>query len=193
MATAETNMFTTGVLDRADIQSRMYYCKASNGLGCLACILFRVEGKYNSAPTTVMVTPTSERQMLTLRDMLVPSITRKLKVGYLHFLVTEAQPEKRIDLQLDRSQTYQIQKNREKTKAILQPLIFCGSYGLNIRGKVDHGDVIIGENATSGVYRGLLTFLYRQETRSLKAKLKTAKKNTLCPRKKRPPSMFKNY
>ena len=109
------------------------------------------------------------------------------------FLVTEAQPEKRIDLQLDRSQTYQIQKNREKTKAILQPLIFCGSYGLNIRGKVDHGDVIIGENATSGVYRGLLTFLYRQETRSLKAKLKTAKKNTLCPRKKRPPSMFKNY
>jgi len=102
------------------------------------------------------------------------------------FLVTEAQPEKRIDLQLDRSQTYQIQKNREKIKAILQPLIFCGSYGLNIRGKVDHGDVITGENATSGVFRGLLTFLYRQETRSLKASSRRPRR-THCVHEKMTP------
>jgi len=38
------------------------------------------------------------------------------------FLATEAHPEKRIDFQLDRSQTYRIQENRGKIKAILQPL-----------------------------------------------------------------------
>jgi len=93
------------------------------------------------------------------------------------FLATETHPEKRIDFQLDRSQTYRIQENRGKIKAILQPLIFCGSYGLAIRGKVDHGDDITGENATSGVFRGLLHLLIQTGNKELETQLKTAKKN----------------
>ena len=34
----------------------MSFCKASNGVGCLCCILFPTEGKFSSAPTEVFVT-----------------------------------------------------------------------------------------------------------------------------------------
>lgn len=169
-------------VSRLDKYPWMYYCKTSNGVGCLACILFSrpTDGKYNAVPTEVMVSRphTNFRKTNVDADKHAGIQYHKdAEARLVAFMETEANPDKRIDFRLHQQNTATVHENRRKIKALLQPLVFCGSYGLAIRGKVDHGDVISGENALSGVFRGLLHLLVQTGNKQLETQLKTAKKN----------------
>lgn len=70
-----------------------------------------------------------------------------------------------------------VQENKEKLKSIMMPLLFCAQYGLALRGKRGHGNIMTGENATSGVFRGLLHLLVATGNKQLENQLTVAKKN----------------
>ena len=138
-----------------DVFPWMYYCKSSNGVACLACILFPKDGKFMSCPTEVMVTRPHTNFKKTNADAKAHESSQSHKEATARFFAFQDSyhnPSHRIDLRMNMQEQLTVQENKEKLKSIMMPLLFCAQYGLALRGKRDHGNIMTGENATSGVF-----------------------------------------
>jgi len=155
----------------------LYYSKKGNGSVCIACRLFNVEGKFGSTENFV------ERVHTNFKKFNVDAMEHSKSAHHLAsttrlkaFITTENQPQQRIDFRMNSLQQQQVETNRQKIKAILKPLIFCGQYGLPLRGRYDSGFTLDDENQ-SGVFNGLLQLLASSGESVLQQHLSTAKKN----------------
>jgi len=153
------------------------YSSSTAGLGCLACCLFPSEAKYGQSQVFISKPYSNWKDAQPDLQRHAASQYHKWSEAKLKaFIATSNQPHRRIDSVLVREEKELVEKNRQVIKVILRGLIFCGRYGLALRGHRD--DNLPDDLENKGVFAGVLKLMMESGDTVLEDHLKTAARNS---------------
>ncbi len=150
------------------------YSKRTDGLFCLACVLFpdlshRRAKKLIDSPYSNWKDAKSDLKMHSTLEYHKNSMA-KLNA----FKQTYKNTSTRIDVTITNNNISRIQQNRESIKCILKCLEFCGRQGIALRG---HRDDDTCSSFNSGNFKALLKFRVEAGDKTLSSHLESCKKN----------------
>ena len=150
------------------------YSKHDNGLYCLSCTLFPVEGQCHRAK--LLITKPYQCYKDAHADFQKHSLLEYHKNSYsmlLSFLQVKEGKQQRIDLSLSTENRLLWQRNRIFLNKTLE---FCGRQGIALRGHLDDST---SECSNQGNFKALLNFRIDAGDFALDEHLKTGAKNFL--------------
>lgn len=154
------------------------YSASRKGLGCLACILFPTHSKHGIADK--LISKPFDNWKSAAKDFedhgaLHYHLQSAAKLhAFIETVISKSQP--RLEDVLDREDKSLITKNRNVMASIVKSLLFCGRYGLSLRG---HRDNDLKESlAHKGVFAGLLSLMIESGDGTLREHLNRCAKNS---------------
>lgn len=153
------------------------YSSSTKGLGCLACILFPTQFKHGIADNLISKPYDNWKdaaQELAAHSTVYYHLQSEAKLqAFIETYITKSQV--RVDTLLDKEDKSLIKRNRQVLSSIVKGLIFCGRYGLSLRG---HRDNNLKEHLTDkGVFAGLLSLMIESGDSTLSEHFDSCAKN----------------
>jgi len=138
------------------------YSASKKGLGCLACILFPTNSKHGIADKLISKPFDNWKdaaKYLEDHGALYYHLQSAAKLqAFIEIVINKSQA--RLEDVLDKEDKSLIAKNRQVMASIVKGLLFCGRYGLSLRG---HRDNDLKQClAHKGVFAGLLSLMIEQ-------------------------------
>ena len=153
------------------------YSASRKGLGCLACILFPTHSKHGIA--NKLISKPFDNWKDATKDLedhgalhYHSQSAAKLQ-AFIETVINKSQP--RLEDLLDKEEKDIVSKNRKVIASIVKGLLFCGRYGLSLRG---HRDNDLKESlAHKGVFAGLLSLMMESGDSTLREHLNSCAKH----------------
>lgn len=157
------------------------YSKSADGLACLACRLFPVEGTFGTGDVFISK---PFRKWKHEQRLLHHEGTKYHKLGVCRlaaFINTNKDPSKRIDMMTSSSEEERVKSNREVIRRVLTALEFCGRLNLPTRGHRDDGPLLEHSDIShdGGVFRSVLKLMINCGDTVLQHHCQSGKKNAM--------------
>ena len=137
------------------------YSKSTDGLFCLACVLFPTSAHQGSR-AKILITQPYRNWKDTREDLKNLSVLEyhKDSMEKMHsFLSCFKNPTTRIDQSITQTSAAVVSRNRQYIASILRAIEYCGRQGIALRGHRDDGPLFDEASSNRGNFEELITLM----------------------------------